>query len=67
MFYDVYLLPRVKFKLSTRDHPGYKGCMASKTDSLTTICEPIVWKIWEPRRLTILWGSTACRSNIIFT
>lgn len=22
-------------------------------------CEPTVWKMWEPRRLTILWASTA--------
>jgi hypothetical protein len=28
--------------------------------TLTAICEPIVQKIWEPRRLTTLWASTAC-------
>jgi hypothetical protein len=28
--------------------------------NLTTICEPIVWKMWEPRRLTTLWASTTC-------
>jgi hypothetical protein len=29
-------------------------------DNLTAICEPIVWKMWEPRRLTALWAFTAC-------
>jgi hypothetical protein len=27
---------------------------------LTAICEAIVHKMWEPRRLTALWASTAC-------
>jgi hypothetical protein len=31
-----------------------------KADNLTAICEPIVYKMWEPRRLTTLWASTAC-------
>jgi hypothetical protein len=30
-----------------------------KADNLTAICEPIVYKMWEPRRLTNLWASTA--------
>jgi hypothetical protein len=38
---------------------GGKGRPACKADSLTAICEPIVWKMWEPRRLTTLWASTA--------
>jgi hypothetical protein len=33
---------------------------ARKADNLTAICEPICKKIWEPRRLTNLWPSTAC-------
>jgi hypothetical protein len=33
---------------------------APKADNLTTICKPSVWKMWEPRRLTTLWASTAC-------
>jgi hypothetical protein len=32
----------------------------SKADNLTAICEPIVWKMWELRRLTTLWASMAC-------
>jgi hypothetical protein len=31
-----------------------------KADNFTAICEPIIWKILEPWRLTILWDSTAC-------
>jgi hypothetical protein len=27
---------------------------------MSTICEPIVYKIWEPRRLRTLWAPTAC-------
>jgi hypothetical protein len=39
--------------------PGGKGRPARKADNLTAVCEPIVYKIWEPRRLTILRASTA--------
>jgi hypothetical protein len=28
--------------------------------NLTAICKPTVSKMWEPRRLTTLWASTAC-------
>jgi hypothetical protein len=33
---------------------------ARKADNLTTICEPIVYKMWEPRCLTTLWAFPAC-------
>jgi hypothetical protein len=43
---------------------GWPGC---KADNLTAICEPIVYQMWEPRRLTTLWASTACyRDNFTF-
>jgi hypothetical protein len=29
-------------------------------DNFTVIFESTVWKMWEPRRLTTLWASTAC-------
>jgi hypothetical protein len=45
--------------MSTRNLPGGKGRLARKTDNLTAICEPILQKMWEPRRLTTLWASTA--------
>jgi hypothetical protein len=37
-----------------------KGRPTRKADNLTAICEPIVYKMWEPRRLTTLWAFTAC-------
>jgi hypothetical protein len=47
-------------KMSTRNLPGGKGRPAHKADNLTAICEPIVWKMWEPRCLTTLWTFSAC-------
>jgi hypothetical protein len=47
-------------EMSTRNLPGGKGWPVHKADSITAICEPIVWKIWEPRRLANSWASTAC-------
>jgi hypothetical protein len=35
------------------------GQSARKADSLTAICEPIVYKMWEPRPLTTVWALTA--------
>jgi hypothetical protein len=46
-------------KMSTRNLPGNKELPARKADKLTAICKPIVYKMWEPRRLTILWASAA--------
>jgi hypothetical protein len=46
-------------EMSTRSLPRVKGRPARRTDSLTAICEPIFWKMWEPQRLTNLWASTA--------
>jgi hypothetical protein len=39
---------------------GGKGRSACKADKFTAICEPIVWKMWETRRLTTIWTFTAC-------
>jgi hypothetical protein len=50
-------------EMSTRNLPGGKGRLALKADNLTAICEPIAYKIWELRRLTTLWASTACNRN----
>jgi hypothetical protein len=46
-------------EMSTRNLTGGKRRPALKADNLTPICEPIVQKMWEPRRLTTLWASTA--------
>jgi hypothetical protein len=55
-------------EMSTRNILEGKGRLARKVDSLTAICEPIVWKLWEPRHLTTLWASTACyRGSFTFT
>jgi hypothetical protein len=47
-------------EMSIRNLPGGKGQTAHKANNLTAICEPIVWKMWEPRRLTALWASAVC-------
>jgi hypothetical protein len=47
-------------EMSTRNVLVGKGRPARKADNLTTIYKPIVYKMWEPRRLTTLWASTAC-------
>jgi hypothetical protein len=47
-------------QMSARNMPGGKGRPARKADNLTAICEPIVYKMWEPQHLTTLWDSTAC-------
>jgi hypothetical protein len=45
---------------TTKNLLGGKGRSARKAGNFTAICEPIVWKMWEPRRLTTVWASTAC-------
>jgi hypothetical protein len=42
-------------EMSVRDLLGRKGRPAHKAEDLTSICEPNVYKMWEPRRLTTLW------------
>jgi lysophospholipid acyltransferase (LPLAT)-like uncharacterized protein len=36
-----------------------KALPARKADSLTAICEPIVYAMWHPEHLTTLWAFTA--------
>jgi hypothetical protein len=45
--------------MSTRNLPGGKKRPALKAD-LTAICESIVYKMWETRRLATLWASSVC-------
>jgi hypothetical protein len=40
-------------EMSTRNLLGGKA-------DLTATCELTVWKVWDPRRLTTVWASTAC-------
>jgi hypothetical protein len=42
---------------------GGKKRPARKADNLTAVCEPIAYKMWEPRRLMNLWASTSCCSD----
>jgi hypothetical protein len=46
-------------EMSTRNIPGGEGRPARKADILTAICEPTVYKMWEPQHLTALWVSMA--------
>jgi hypothetical protein len=48
------------YVLHARNLLGSKGRPARKADNLTAICQPIVYKMWETRRLTNLWASTVC-------
>jgi hypothetical protein len=50
-------------EVRTRNLPGGKGGPGRKADNLTAICEPTVYKMWEPRYLTTLWTSTACYTD----
>jgi hypothetical protein len=40
-----------------------KARSALKNDNLTAICEPIVYKMWDPRHLRILEDSMACYTD----
>jgi hypothetical protein len=54
-------------EMNTRNLHGGKGRPARGAENLTAICEPIVYKMWEPRRLTTLWAFTACyRDSLTF-
>jgi hypothetical protein len=46
--------------MRTKNLLGGKGRPTRKAHNLTVICEPIVWKMWEPRRLTTQWAFIAC-------
>jgi hypothetical protein len=47
-------------EMSTRNRPVGKGRPARGANNVTAICEPIVYKMWEPWRLTSLWAFVAC-------
>jgi hypothetical protein len=54
-------------EMSTRNLLGGTGRLARKSNNLTAVCEPIVYKMWEPGRLTTLKTSTACyKDSFIF-
>jgi hypothetical protein len=54
-------------EMSTTNLPSGKGRPTRKADNITAMCEQIVYKMWQPRRLTTLSASTAYyRDNFIF-
>jgi hypothetical protein len=40
-----------------------QSLLQKQDDNMIAICEPIVCKIWEPRRLTTIWTSMARYRN----
>jgi hypothetical protein len=42
-------------EMSTRNLPAGKGRSARKANNLIVICEPTVYKMWEPQRVTVIW------------
>jgi hypothetical protein len=61
--FSIYLIPQPLTEMRTRNLPGGKGRPARKANNLTAICEPIVYKTWEPRSLATLWASKACYTD----
>jgi hypothetical protein len=47
-------------EMNTKNLLGGKGRPTRKADNFTAVFEPIVWKMWGPRRLTTLRASAAC-------
>jgi hypothetical protein len=58
------LWPRSRLSLwqkrAPEDPSGDKGRPARKVHNLTAVCQAIVEKMWDPRRLRTVWASTAC-------
>jgi hypothetical protein len=52
-------------QMSTRKLLGGKGRAARKTDNLIVICEPIAYKMFQPRRLATLWASKFCYGDSV--
>jgi hypothetical protein len=55
-FSNGMILPAALTEMSTSNLSEGNGRPAHKADYLTAVCEPIVWKMWEPRRLTAPWA-----------
>jgi hypothetical protein len=53
-----YLACQPLIEMSTRNLPGGKGRPVLIADNLTAICQPIVYRMWEPRSLTTLWATS---------
>jgi hypothetical protein len=47
-------------EMSTEIIPGSIGRQTRKADNLAATFEPIIYKMWDPRRLTSVLASTSC-------
>jgi hypothetical protein len=54
-------------EMSTRKLPWGEKRPAHKAENLDVICERIVQKVWDPRRLTTLCASTACYKDSLYS
>jgi hypothetical protein len=55
-------------EMSIRNLPAGEGRPEREAEGLIAICRLIVYKMWDPRRLTTLWAFTACcRDSFTFT
>jgi hypothetical protein len=55
-------------EMGTSNFRGGKRWPARKADKRSAICEPIVWKLWEPLRVTNLWDPMVCyRARFMIT
>jgi hypothetical protein len=52
-------------EISTGNLPGVKGRPARKAENVTVIYERVVYKMWEPRRLTS-YGLSLLVTGIFF-
>jgi hypothetical protein len=73
LFFSMYLNPSSRTmamgstqplkEMSTRNLRSGKTRPVRKADNLTAINDQVVQKMWDPRRFTLLWASTACYSD----
>jgi hypothetical protein len=54
-------------EMSSRNLSGGKERLTRKAHKLAAICEPTVYKLWEPGRLTSLQASTVCYWDSFFS
>jgi hypothetical protein len=52
-------------EISTRNLPGVKRQQTRKADNLTIFCEPIVQKMWDPRRPTACYKDSFTLLSIV--
>jgi hypothetical protein len=53
-------IPNEVISFFSTPNPSSRTMALGSTQPQTEMSERIVYKMWEPRRLTPLWASTAC-------